>query len=146
MHLDITHSLLFPGIYCLHGTLPPKDASAPFILPCFRDVCFSLGSPGGVYFPLYSLEFNSMVRSLAGYSPWSCKEPDTTEQLNSSSTLFGGSVVKSLPAKHSHRSDPCVGKVSWRRRWLLTPVFVPGESHEQGAWWVAKTRTRRLSD
>ena len=37
----------------------------------------------------------------------------------------------------------------WRRKWPLTPAFLPGESHG-GAWWaavhgVAKSRTR-LSD
>ena len=104
------------------------------------------GLLGCVYFPLYSLEFNSMVRSLEGCSPWSCKEPDTIEQLNSSSLLFGGSVVKSLPANSGHGSDPWVGKIPWRRKWLLTPVFLPGESHEQRAWratvhGVAKSQT-----
>ena len=99
MHLDIIHSLLFPGIYCLPGTLPPKDASALsscHILEMFASLWDLLG---GVYFPLYSLEFNSIIRSLEGCSPWSCKEPDTTEQLNSGSIFFGGSVVKNLPAK-----------------------------------------------
>ena len=24
-----------------------------------------------------------------------------------------------------------VGKISWRRKWLPTPVFLPGEFHEQ---------------
>ena len=27
--------------------------------------------------------------------------------------------------------DPWVGKISWRRKWQLTPVFLPGESHGQ---------------
>ena len=27
--------------------------------------------------------------------------------------------------------DPWVGKIPWRREWLLTPVFLPGESHGQ---------------
>ena len=27
--------------------------------------------------------------------------------------------------------DPWVGKIPWRRKWLLTPVFLPGESHGQ---------------
>ena len=27
--------------------------------------------------------------------------------------------------------DPWVGKISWRREWLPTPVFLPGESHGQ---------------
>ena len=31
------------------------------------------------------------------------------------------------------RFDPWVGKIPWRREWLLTPVFLPGESHGQGS-------------
>ena len=27
--------------------------------------------------------------------------------------------------------DPWVGKIPWRREWQPTPVFLPGESHEQ---------------
>ena len=27
--------------------------------------------------------------------------------------------------------DPWVGKIPWRREWLPTPVFLPGEFHEQ---------------
>ena len=35
----------------------------------------------------------------------------------------------------------------WRRKWQLTPVFLPGESQGRGAWWaaiygVAQSRTR----
>ena len=29
------------------------------------------------------------------------------------------------------RFHPWVEKVSWRRKWLLAPVFLPGEFHEQ---------------
>ena len=29
--------------------------------------------------------------------------------------------------------DPWAGKVSWRRKWQPTPVFVPGEFHGQGS-------------
>ena len=29
------------------------------------------------------------------------------------------------------RFDPWVGKVSWRREWLITPVFLPREFHGQ---------------
>ena len=32
-------------------------------------------------------------------------------------------MVKNLPA----RFNPSVGKVLWRRKWLPTPVFLPGE-------------------
>jgi len=27
--------------------------------------------------------------------------------------------------------DLSVGKIPWRRKWQLTPVFLPGESHGQ---------------
>ena len=27
--------------------------------------------------------------------------------------------------------NACVGKISWRRAWQPTPVFLPGESHGQ---------------
>ena len=40
----------------------------------------------------------------------------------------------------------------WRRKWQPTPVFLPGESQGQGAWWAAVygvaqswTRLKRLS-
>ena len=44
----------------------------------------------------------------------------------------GGSVVKNLPAKAGDPGfDPWVGKFPWRRKWQLTPVFLPGKSQEQ---------------
>ena len=33
-----------------------------------------------------------------------------------------------------HRFNPWVGKIPWRRKWQPTPVFLPRESHGQGAW------------
>ena len=30
-----------------------------------------------------------------------------------------------------HSFDPCVGKIPWRRKWLPTPVFLPGKSYRQ---------------
>ena len=29
-----------------------------------------------------------------------------------------------------------VGKISWRRKWQSTPLFLPEKSHGQGSWWV----------
>ena len=43
-------------------------------------------------------------------------------------------VVKSLPANAGgirNRCNPWVGKISCRRKWKPTPVFLPGESHRQ---------------
>ena len=41
--------------------------------------------------------------------------------------------------------DPWVGKMPWRREWLTTPVFWPGEFHGLLVHGVAKSRTQ-LSD
>ena len=43
-------------------------------------------------------------------------------------------MVKNLPAVQECkrcRFDPWVGKISWRREWQHTPVFLPGEFHRQ---------------
>ena len=34
--------------------------------------------------------------------------------------------------------DPWVGKIPWRRKWLLTPVFWPGEFHRLYSPWDCK--------
>ena len=39
---------------------------------------------------------------------------------------------KTAMQKHKRcRLDPWVGKISWRRAWQPTPVFLPGKSHGQ---------------
>ena len=40
-------------------------------------------------------------------------------------------TVKNLPAMQRPRFDPWVRKIPWRREWLPTPVFLPGEFHGQ---------------
>ena len=40
-------------------------------------------------------------------------------------------MVKHLSAMQETWFDPWVGKVPWRRKWQLTPVFLPGKSHGQ---------------
>ena len=32
--------------------------------------------------------------------------------------------------------DPWVGKIAWRRSWQPTPVFLPGDPMDRGAWWA----------
>ena len=32
--------------------------------------------------------------------------------------------------------DPWVGKIPWRREWLITPIFLPGILWNKGAWWA----------
>ena len=48
----------------------------------------------------------------------------------------GGSAVRKPPANAGDLgsipvSDPCVGKIPWRRKLQYTPVFLPGELHGQ---------------
>ena len=40
-------------------------------------------------------------------------------------------MVKNLPAMWETGFNPWVGKIPWRRDWLPTPVFLPGEFHGQ---------------
>ena len=40
-------------------------------------------------------------------------------------------TVKNLPPMQRPGFDPQVGKISWRREWQPTPVFLPGEFHGQ---------------
>ena len=52
-----------------------------------------------------------------------------------------GSVVKNPPKyrRWGRRSfSPWVGKIPWRRKWQLTPVFLPGKSHGQRGAWQAR--------
>ena len=68
----------------------------------------------------------------------------------------GGTVVKNPPAMQvrckSHRFDPWVGKIPWRRAWQPTPVFLPGESHGQrslvgySAWSCKESDTTEATD
>ena len=59
-------------------------------------------------------------------------------------------MVKNLPAMWETWVRSLGRKIPWRREWLPTPVFLPGNSMDKGAWQatvhgVAKSRTR-LSD
>ena len=58
----------------------------------------------------------------------------------------GGSDSKESACDVRPGFDPWVGKIPWRRKWLLTPVFLPGESHGQRSLasyspWDSKSRT-----
>ena len=56
-------------------------------------------------------------------------------------------MVKNPPAMLETCARSLGREPSWRRKWLPTPVFLPGESLDRGAWQatvhaVAKSRTR----
>ena len=56
-------------------------------------------------------------------------------------------LVKNLPALQRPGFDPWVGKIPWRREWLTTPGFWPGEFHRLYSPWGCKESdtTERLS-
>ena len=35
-----------------------------------------------------------------------------------------------------HGFSPWVGRIPWRRAWQLTPVLLPGNPIDRGAWWA----------
>ena len=56
-----------------------------------------------------------MVRELRGLPRW----------------LNGRESTCQCKRHRRHVFDPWVGKIPWRREWLLTPIFLPGKSHGQ---------------
>ena len=54
--------------------------------------------------------------------------------------FLGGIVVKNPPANEGDARDrgyiPGLGRSPWRRKWQPTPVFLPGEFQDRGAWWA----------
>jgi len=38
-------------------------------------------------------------------------------------------TVRRLPTMWETQVHPWIGKISWRRQWQPTPVFLPGKSH-----------------
>ena len=80
-------------------------------------------------------------RSLAGYSPWDCKESNMTEHVCIFHTNFGGfpggasgkEPICQCQSPKRLRFDPWVRKIPWRRAWQPTPMFLLGESHGQSS-------------
>jgi len=46
-------------------------------------------------------------------------------------SMLVAQTVNSLPAIQESQVQSWVGKIPWRREWLPTPVFLPGEFHGQ---------------
>ena len=124
--------------------------------PAMRETC--LGSVSGLGRPLggghgnplwYScLENPHEQRSLVGYSPWDCKELDTTEQLSTTqyiqiyvhtdTYMYICTHIHRLPRwcsgkesayqyrRHKRcRFDIWVRKIPWSRKWEPTPIILP---------------------
>ena len=73
-------------------------------------------------------------RGASGAAVRGVTESDTTEQLNNNMWSLEGSInppaVQETQVQSLGQEDP------WRREWLPTPVFLPAEVPDRGAWWV----------
>ena len=61
-----------------------------------------------------------------------------TSLTSDSGTSLVAQLVKNPPAMSRPGFDPWVGKISWRRDRLPTPVFWPGEFHGLYSPWCCK--------
>ena len=66
-----------------------------------------------------------------GNSPSDCKESDTTEPLHFTSVPNASHSKESACNTGDQGSIPGSGRFPWRREWLPSPVFLPGEFHGQ---------------
>ena len=67
-----------------------------------------------------------------GYALW--KSPTWEQKHKALRASLVAQMAKNLPATEGDtggRFDPWVGKITWRRVWQPTPVFLPGKSHGQ---------------
>ena len=92
-----------------------------------------LGEPTPVFLPGESQGRGSLV----GCRLWGRAESDTTEaaeqQQQQQERLFGfpcgASGKEPTCQSRRHGFDSWVRKISWRRKWQPTPVFLSAESH-----------------
>ena len=86
--------------------------------------------------------------SLAFCSAWGHKESDTTDWLNWTDASEGlsrwCSGKESTWQYRRWRFDPWVRKIPWRRKWQLTPVFLPGKFRVQRSLAGCSPRSQRF--
>ena len=59
----------------------------------------------------------------------------------------GGSLVKNPPASGGDvKFNPWSRKIPWKRKWQPTPLFLPGNPVDRGAWWATVHRVAKESD
>ena len=94
--------------------------SSASVLPMNSQDWFPLGWTGWISLKSKGLFSNTIVQKLQFFS---------TEL--SLALSFLAQTVKRLPTMRETYNgfNPQVGKISWRRKWQPTPVFLPGKSH-----------------
>ena len=71
-----------------------------------------------------------VLQKLWNYVPATVsKRSSSSPFLSAFVVILGGSDSRVCLQSGRPRFNPWVGKISWRREWLPTPVFLPGEFH-----------------
>ena len=76
-------------------------------------------------------EKSDVLQSMGSQSQTRLSDFTSLNHLGASQVML---VVKNPPANSGdvkHGLDPWIGKIPWRREWVLTPVFLLGEFHGQ---------------
>ena len=109
-----------------------------FIKKLFSASLFSaIGVVSSAYLRLLKFLLAILIPVCASSSPAFRTQPSIshpaqyfTYKLNKQSDIIQSWVRKGIYCPHSNSgSIPGFGKTPWRRKWQLTPVFLPGESH-----------------
>ena len=103
-------------------------------LLCCRQIVYQLSYKGG--WPKSKIHSNADILWFSDLWPAPCFEDWNFHLgLEKVRALQVALAVKILPANAGRHNrlefDLWVGKISWRRAWQPTPVFLPGESHGQ---------------
>ena len=129
-----------PGIFCLQLALKLSSLKAKIKKPSLYMILVSVGHDWATSLSLST--FHALEKAMAPHSstlawkiPW-MEEPGVLQSMGSLGVGHDWATSLSL-FTFTH----------WRRKWQPTPVFLPGESQGQGAWWaavygVAQSRTR----
>ena len=84
----------------------------------------------------YSSAYLGLLLFLPAILIPACKSSSPTfSMIYTAYLLYSDSLVAQM-VKHLPGFNTWVGKILWKREWQPTPVFLPGESHDRGAWWT----------
>ena len=103
---------------------------------------------------LFSLHLAQLVKDLPAMRETWIQSLDWEDALEKGKATY--STILGLPLWLSWQRiclqcrtpefDPWIGKMPWRREWLPTPVFLPGESHGQRTLAGCSPRGHKESD
>ena len=111
----------------------PAAAAAKSLQSCPTLCDPTDGNPSGSAIPgiLQARTLEWVAISFSTFSPDS-----PLKQILSSFTSVVTQMIKYLPAMQETQVQSLGQENPWRREWQHTPVFLPRESMDRGAWWA----------